>query len=379
MKALKFFILIFSFVVGTTSVAVEPDEETVKLIKDLGLSESAQPVRQEPFWQKPRRIVVLLDERRKQSRPDAISWLKEVAGDAEIVVATSGQDVVDNLDFLEDADVLLGMCTHASLKAGKNLRYILNYTAGVDRCISSPLALQRKLLVTNMKRIYGPGIAEHTIAMMYSLTRKLHVWQERQLEKTWNRHAVKHTDMWEVQGRTMLVVGLGGIGTEIARRASALGMKVMATRNSSRKGPAFVSYVGLTDELLKLAAQADVVVNATPLTAKTRGLFNKAFFSKMKKDAYFINIGRGKSVVTDDLIEALQSGHLGGAALDVMDPEPLPQNHPLWTTPNVILTPHISSGSDAKMNRFWLLVRENLRRYVNGEKMLNVVDLKKGY
>jgi len=379
MKTLKIFILMSGLLVGTSSFAVEPDEETVNLIKNLGLKQSTRPVRQEKFWQKPRQIVVLLDRRRLQSRPDAANWLKEVTGEAEIVVATSGQDTVDKLDFFEDADVLLGMCTDASLKAGKNLRYILNYTAGVDRCTRSPLALQRNLLVTNMKRIYGPGIAEHTIAMMYGLTRKLHVWHEEQLEKSWNRSAVKRTDMWEVQGRTMLVVGLGGIGTEIARRASALGMKVIATRNSSRKGPAFVSYVGLTDELQKLAAQADVVVNATPLTPKTKGLFNKTFFTKMKKGGYFINVGRGKSVVTNDLVEALKSGHVGGAALDVMDPEPLPKNHPLWAAPNVILTPHISSGSDAQMNRFWLLVRENLRRYVNGEKMLNVVDLKKGY
>jgi len=379
MKALKIFILMSSLLVSITSVATEPDKATVNLIRDLGLKQSERPIRQEKFWQKPRRIVVLLDKRRLQSRPDAASWLKEVTGDAEIVVATSGQSMIDTLDFLEDADVLLGMCTNASLKSGKNLRYILNYTAGVDRCTRSPLALQRNLLVTNMKRIYGPGIAEHTIAMMYGLTRKLHVWHKEQLEKNWNRSAVKRTDMWEVQGRTMLVVGLGGIGTEIARRASALGMKVIATRNSSRKGPAFVSYVGLTDELHKLTAQADVVVNATPLTKKTRDLFNKTFFTKMKKGGYFINVGRGKSVVTEDLIVALKSGHLGGAALDVMDPEPLPKNHPLWTAPNVIITPHISSGSDAQMNRFWLLVRENLRRYVNGEKMLNVVDLKKGY
>ena len=122
MRALKLFILISGLVVGTTSVAVEPDAATVKLINDLGLKQSAQPVRQEPFWQKPRRIVVLLDERRKQSRPDAVSWLKEVAGDAEIVVASTQQAVIEKLD---GADVLLGMCTHASLKAGKDLRYIL--------------------------------------------------------------------------------------------------------------------------------------------------------------------------------------------------------------------------------------------------------------
>lgn len=379
MKALKLLLLACGLAVSTTSTALTADPETLSMVKELRLKESSRPVREEKYWKKPARIVVLLDERRKQSKPDTINWLKGVAGDAELIVASSNQDVVDNLEFLEDADVLLGICTDATLKAGKSLRYILNYTAGVDRCTRSSLALKRDILVTNMKRIYGPGIAEHTIAMMYSLTRKLHTWHKNQLNRNWQRNAVQRTDMWEIQGRTMLVVGLGGIGTEIARRTSALGMKVIATRNSSRKGPDFVSYVGLSDELHKLAAQADVVVNATPLTKKTRGMFNKTFFSKMKKGAYFINIGRGKSVITADLVAALSSKHLGGAALDVMDPEPLPKKHPLWTMDNVIITPHISAGSNEQMNRFWLLVRENLRRYVNGEKMLNVVNLKRGY
>ena len=185
--------------------------------------------------------------------------------------------------------------------------------------------------------------------------------------------------MWEVQGRTMLVVGLGGIGTEIARRANGLGMRVIATRNTSRKGPDFVEYVGLAHELPKLVGQADVVVNATPLTPATTGLFDRTFFGTMKQGAYFINVGRGKSVVTGDLIDALNSGRVGGAALDVQDPEPLPPDHPLWTAKNVIITPHISAGSDEQMQRFWLVVRENLRRYTNGERMLNVVDVKRGY
>ena len=281
--------------------------------------------------------------------------------------------------MLKGADVLLGYCTHTTLKNGKNLRYILNYSAGVDRCMSSPLVRERDLLVTNMQRIYGPGIAEHVIGMMYMLTRKLYVFHDRQREHQWDRSAVKRTDMWEVQGRTMLVVGLGGIGTEVARRANALGMRVIATRNSSRKGPDFVEYVGLSQELYKLARQADVVVNATPLTPATTGLFDRKFFRKMKPGAYFINVGRGKSVVTNDLINVLNSGRIGGAALDVQDPEPLPPTHPLWNAKNVIITPHISAGSDEQMQRFWLVVRENLRRYTNGEHMLNVVDLKRGY
>jgi phosphoglycerate dehydrogenase-like enzyme len=369
--------VLFSALVFSTAVwSAGPDAATAKLIQELGLEQSPQPVRGMAYWQKPRRIVVVMEARQRESRPDAVAWLQQVAGDAEVVVAPSRKEAAKLLD---GADVLLGYCTDETLKNGRDLRYILNYSAGVDKCTSSPLIRERDLLVTNMQRIYGPGIAEHTIGMMYMLTRKLHVFHDRQREQKWDRSAVKRTEMWELQGRTLLVVGLGGIGTEIARRANALGMRVIATRNSSREGPDFVAYVGLSDELAELAGQADVVVNATPLTPATTGLFDGKFFAKMKPGAYFINVGRGKSVVTGDLIEALNSGHLGGAALDVQDPEPLPAGHPLWSARNIVITPHISAGSDAQMERFWLLVRENLRRYTQGERMLNVVDIERGY
>jgi len=364
--------LLFSSVLS----AAGPDAATTRLIQALGLKQSPQPIREATYWQKPRRIVVVMEARQRESRPDAVTWLKQVTGDAEIVVASSRKEAANLLD---GADVLLGYCTHETLSNGKELRYILNYSAGVDRCMSSPLIRERDLLVTNMQRIYGPGIAEHAIGMMYMLTRKLHVFHDRQREQQWDRAAVTRTQLWEVQGRTMLVVGLGGIGTQIAQRAHALGMRVIATRNSSRQGPDFVAYVGLSHELAELAGQADVVVNATPLTVATTGLFDREIFAKMKPGAYFINVGRGKSVVTDDLIDALNAGHLGGAALDVQDPEPLPPGHPLWSARNIIITPHISAGSDTQMQRFWLLVRENLRRYTQGERMLNVVDTRRGY
>lgn len=361
---------------AVAGLAAEPDAATAKLIQELGLKESKQPIREAGYWQKPRRIVIVMETRQINSKPDAVEWLQEVAGNAEFIVADSRKDTAN---LLGGADVLLGYCTDATLKNGKELRYILNYSAGVDKCTSSPLALKRDFLLTNMQRIYGPGIAEHTIGMMYMLTRKLYVFHGRQQERKWDRSAVERSAMWEVQGRTMLVVGLGGIGTEIARRASALGMRVIATRNTSRQGPDFVDYVGLSHELHELAGQADVVVNATPLTLATTGIFDATFFDKMKTGSYFINVGRGKSVVTGDLIAALNLGHLGGAALDVQDPEPLPPEHPLWEAKNVIITPHISAGSDEQMQRFWLVVRENLRRYVNGDRMLNVVDIKRGY
>ena len=143
----------------------------------------------------------------------------------------------------------------------------------------------------------------------------------------------------------------------------------IATRNSSREGPDFVDKVGLSDELLALAAKADVVVNAAPLTAKTTDLFDKRFFATLKPGTTFINIGRGSSVVTDDLVAALRSGRVGGAALDVTDPEPLPDGHPLWAMENVIITPHVASESGAQNERYMLLIAENLRRYVAGEPL----------
>jgi len=174
-------------------------------------------------------------------------------------------------------------------------------------------------------------------------------------------------------------VGLGGIGTEVARRAHALGMRVVATRRSSRSGPDFVDYVGLSDELGDLVAEADVVVTALPLTPETTRMFDAEFFAAMKPTAYFINVGRGKSVVTDDLMAALESGELAGAGLDVTDPEPLPTDHPLWRLPNVIITPHVAASSVQAVERLQAVVRENLRRYVAGEPMLSVVDVGRGY
>ncbi len=183
----------------------------------------------------------------------------------------------------------------------------------------------------------------------------------------------------ELGGRTMLLVGLGGIGSAVALRAAAFDMRVIAVRASGRPGPDYVEAVGMPDQLLEMAADADVVVNSSPLTPDTRGMFDAEFFAALKPSAYFINVGRGQSVVTDDLVAALESRRLAGAALDVTDPEPLPSDHPLWRMSNVIITPHVSAGSDRIRERVFLVVRENLRRYVTGEPMLSVVSQEKGY
>ncbi|MDH3409910.1 MAG: D-2-hydroxyacid dehydrogenase, partial [Gammaproteobacteria bacterium] len=184
--------------------------------------------------------------------------------------------------------------------------------------------------------------------------------------------------MQSIGGKTVLVLGLGGIGLQSARRLAALDMKIIATRRSSREGPSFVDYVGLSSERLELAAQADFIVNALPLTAETTGILDAEFFAAAKRGAHFINVGRGKTVVTDDLVAALESGQLAGAALDVTDPEPLPADHALWQMGNVIITPHVASRG-GNFIRHSMLAKENLRRFVAGEALYNVVVAERGY
>ena len=346
-----------------------------RLIQDLEIRESPIAARDMPGWKKPEKIVLLLPDNRIPTRADYMQWLQSAAGDAHIITIKSA----DELELeAEDTDVYLGFCNHVTPDM-ENLTWVQNFYVGVDRCASNEKLLNDNVLLTNTSAIPGPGMAEHTMAMMLMLTRKFYVFHQQQQNSIWKRLPNPAKQVMEVNGKTMLVVGLGGIGRQIAKRAHGLGMRVTAIRNSSRKGPAYVEYVGLPDELDKLSKQADVIVNITPLTEATTGLFDRKFFQNMKPTAYFINMGRGKSVVTDDLIEALNNHEIAGAGVDVTDPEPLPSDHPLWKASNVIITPHNSAPSDQMLERFWILVRENLRRYVAGEPMLNVVDLKRGY
>jgi phosphoglycerate dehydrogenase-like enzyme len=224
----------------------------------------------------------------------------------------------------------------------------------------------------------SPVIGEHAVALMLSLTRGL-VQQAKALpDADWDGSTGDRLGMISVDGKTVLVAGLGGIGRAAAKRAAGLGMRVIATRNSSRSGPDYVDYVGLSDELFGLAAQADVVINALPLTPETEGLFDAAFFDAVRPGVFFVNVARGKSVVTDDLVAALADGRVAGAGLDVTDPEPLPADSPLWQMPNVIITPHIAWYGNDRERRL-TLVRENIRRFIAGDALLNVVDPERGY
>lgn len=353
-----------------TSLAWAADSSpAASVIEHYGLEQAQTPASEHPGWRKPKRILIV------GWIPQLAESLQSVAPGVEFVTATSPADAAQKV---AGVDAVIGVCSPDLVAAGKSLRWIQAIYAGVEQCLRAPQVKQRNILLTNMQRIGGPIIAEHVIAMALAFNRGLDMYIPAQAKHEWRR-IVPPGRMAVVEGKTMLVVGLGGIGSEVAKRAHALGMRVTAIRASGRTGPDFVSYVGLPDEMGKLATEADFVVNTVPLTPQTTGIFDAAFFAKMKPTAYFINVARGGSVVTAALVDALKNQKIAGAGLDVTDPEPLPADHPLWQAPNVIITPHVANDSDLGYDAQIAVVKENLRRYVAGERMLSVVDLSRGY
>lgn len=358
--------------------AAPPSTETKAVIEELGLRAAASPIRENAHWQ-PRKVAVKLPNYYSGQWPGYEEALTEAAGGVELVFDRS-DDFSMSAEVLAGADGIIGLCMPTTMQnADERLLWLHNYSVGMDYCQGLNEQQVERIQFTNNKRLSGPTIAEHTIAMMMSLARGLPMYQRAQADNEWQQGQAAKVRFGEIKGKTLLVVGLGGIGTQIAWRAHGLGMRVIATRNSSRTGPDYVDYVGLSDELLKLAAEADVIVNALPLTAKTTGIFDAAFFKAAKPGALFLSVGRGKSTVTADLVAALASGQIYGAGLDVTEPEPLPRESPLWQMENVIITPHASSISSESLRRSALIAVENLRRYVAGEALLNMVDIRAGY
>jgi len=359
---------------ASPTLATASPETVATLIKDLGLEEGPTPSRERKAWRAPKKIVMLggTDTQR--------DVLASAAPGAEVVIVPNMPAMAKaatNADVVVGLTSFPGICEPEVLDNAQELRWILSMSAGVERCMNVPSVASRDILVTNLRAVESAAIGEHAIALALALARGFDRFAVNTRQARWSRE--DSNGMQVLTGKTMLVVGLGGIGTEVASRAHALGMKVIATRASGRTGPDYVSYVGLPSELLTLAKQADVIVMAAPLTTETTNLFDAKFFEVVKPTSYFINVARGKSVVTADLLKALNEGRIAGAGLDVVEPEPLPADHPLWRAPNLIITPHVSSRSDLSGDQRWIITRENMRRYVAGEKMLSEVDLTREY
>ena len=303
--------------------------------------------------------------------------LAKIAPNLKIVTGLSSKEA---LARAEEADAIDAKYANPEFLAkATKVRWVQVQSAGVDRYLSiKPLMENEEIVLSNFRAIHGPSIADHAMAMLLFLTRNLDFYSQAQQEGKWKRGEAPRKGV-ALAGKTMLVVGLGGIGSEIAQRAHGCGMRVIGTRRSDSPSADYVEKVGKPDDLLEMLKEADVVALAVPLTDETRDLINAEALAAMKKNSYLINIARGAVVNTDAMIEALESGQLAGACLDVTDPEPLPEGHPLWKAPNVIITPHVAGRSTVTNQRRSALTVENLRRFSAGEPLLNVVDKEAGY
>lgn len=362
-------IVVIAVIAFLSANAAHAQSEIEKLIEQTGIEAGDVAMRDRPNWRAPKKILVY-------GGFDIDDDLQGIVPDVQFIKATSESDAISKA---VDVDAIIGRCSNNLVNAAPHASWVQVTSAGVERCMTTERIINGDVILSNMQKMSSPVIAEHVIAMTLALARRLPQFINGMESGQWLKWEGETANtMQSIGGKKMLVVGLGGIGTEVARRAAALEMRVVGTRRSSHEGPDFVEYVGLSDELFELAADADFIVNALPLTAETTGLFNAEFFAAAKPGAHFINVGRGKSVVTDALVAALKNGQIAGAALDVTDPQPLPADSPLWQMQNVIITPHVA-GNGGNSIRHMLVLRENLHRFVAGDAILNVVDPELGY
>ena len=263
----------------------------------------------------------------------------------------------------------------------QKLRWIHSPAAAVHQ-LMFPELVASDVILTNAREVHGPVVAEHVLALIFALAKQIpqavrfqqkHHWGQEEL---WNMRPRPR----EIAGATLGLMGLGSIGREVAKRASALGMRVIAAREHPEKPkPASVDEVVPAEDIELLLSQSDYVVLAAPLTRETRGLINAARLAKMKPDACLINVGRGPLIEQQALFEALRARQIGGAALDVFEKEPLPAESPLWDLDNLLITPHSAGLTEKLWERHYALISENLRRYLDKRPLLAIVDKARGY
>lgn len=290
----------------------------------------------------------------------------------DVVVAGSKEA---QLAAIEDADIAFGRVSDDVFRRAKKLRWIQSVGAGVDRYLT-PVFVESDVVLTSEKGAVGPHLAEHAFALLLAFTRGIATALR---ERSWQARLPIRTAAWELTGRTMGVVGMGGTGVEVARRAEAFGMRVIATDPEPVVKPPFVEAVWKPDRFHDLLRESDVVVVTCPLTAETRGMFDTSAFRSMRRHAILVNVSRGEIMAMDALIAALRDGLIAGAGLDVTPQEPLPPDNPLWRMDNVIITFHTAGASPYRGDRVVARFRRNLAHFLAGEPLEGVIDKRKGY
>jgi D-2-hydroxyacid dehydrogenase (NADP+) len=279
------------------------------------------------------------------------------------------------MQHLAKATVTYGLPPIDRLAQASRLAWIQLISAGVPQDLCS-VAARRNIKVTNLAGLYGPSIGEHALGLMIMLARNLHRAVRNQEQKRWDREVAR--TMSDLHGRTVAIIGLGNIGRNLARLARTCGMRVLGCRRTEKPVP-LVGRVYRCHETHAMLAEADYVVVTAPLTANTEGMLGPAEFQAMKRGVVYINVSRGGIAQEQALLEALRCGQVAAAGMDVFAVEPLPAEHPFWTMPQVVITPHYSgetvNQSPLPAERF----ARNLHSWLAGRDMEGVVDLQWGY
>jgi phosphoglycerate dehydrogenase-like enzyme len=278
------------------------------------------------------------------------------------------------LSAITDAEVLLaGRFAKEMFSKAMKLRWVQTVSAGVDRFLF-PEFVSSDVILTNARGIHYSQVSDHVLAMILAFSRRLNELIRFQQEKKWARIQCD-----ELQGKSLGIIGLGSIGSEIARKAKCFGMRVVSVdRDVGKRIPFVDEFLGLRD-LRRLLKQSDFVVLSVPLTPESDGMIGEAELSAMKRDAILINVSRGRVIQEKALVKALKEGQIGGAGLDVFEEEPLPPSSELWLMKNVIATPHVAGSTPHYWDRVCDIFCENLRRYTSGQPLINRVDKRTGY
>lgn len=289
-------------------------------------------------------------------------------------IFTSAKEL--NRETIEDAHIIIGNPPLDMVKGCKNLKWLQLDSAGADLFVKEGV-LPRGVKLTNSTGAYGLAISEHMVGVLLSIYKKLYLYRDNQNNNIWKNEG----EVKSIYGCTALVIGLGDIGGDFAKRIKALGGYTIGVRRSDTNKPEYLDELYLMDKIDELLPKADVVALSLPETKETYKLFSKEKISKMKEDSVLINVGRGTAIDTEALCDALESGKLLGAALDVTDPEPLPKDHRIWEIKNAIITPHVSGNYNLKEthHRIVKIAVNNLERFIKGEELRNVVNLSTGY
>ena len=304
-------------------------------------------------------------EHNLQTWPEA---LKNLIPDIEVTVADSEGEAIESI---RDVDAAFGNIGLTIFRHANNLKWLACPQAGPSAGWYHSDLISSNVVVTNTRDIYNDHISTHILSFILAFARGLNLYFPHQIKGEWRRpnYPIVH-----LPDSTVLIIGIGGIGAETARLCKSFGMTVIASDPRVEDSLDFVDELVHPDEVDFLIPRANFVVSTVPETPRTQNYFDKTFFSKMKNEAYFINIGRGATVVLDDLNEGLREGDLRGAALDVFQIEPLPEDHPLWTAPGILITPHVAGEGPYLPERRTELFLENCKRFSDGKQLMNIVD-----